>query len=58
MTLAYLDPGAGSLMVQMILAAALAVPFFIRTHIARGIDRIRGAHRTTAQAGDQERSEE
>jgi hypothetical protein len=33
--LAYIDPGAGSLFIQ-------AVPFFLRTQIRRGIDRLRG----------------
>lgn len=42
MIFAYLDPGAGSLMIQMVIAAALAVPYFLRTQIARGINRLRG----------------
>lgn len=42
MTFAYLDPGAGSLVIQMVIAAALAVPYFLRIQIARGIDRLRG----------------
>ena len=40
--LAYLDPAAGGMIIQMVVAAAVAVPFFLRTQIARGIDRIRG----------------
>jgi hypothetical protein len=42
MILAYIDPGSGSMVFQMLIAAALAVPFFLREQIGRGIDRIRG----------------
>ena len=42
MVLAYLDPGAGSMVIQTIVAAALAVPFILRTQITRGIHRLRG----------------
>lgn len=44
MILAYLDPGAGSLVIQAILATLLAIPFFLRTQIASLVDRIRGRH--------------
>jgi len=37
----YIDPGAGSMVIQAMLAAALAVPFFFRTQISRVVDRIR-----------------
>lgn len=37
----YIDPGAGSLLVQALLAGLLAVPFFLRTQIARIVDRVR-----------------
>jgi hypothetical protein len=40
--LAYIDPGAGSMVIQMLIAAAIAIPFFLRTQIARAVDRIRG----------------
>jgi hypothetical protein len=40
--IAYIDPGSGSMVIQMLIAAALALPFLLRTQIARGIDRIRG----------------
>ncbi len=33
--LAYIDPGAGSLIVQATIAAVLAVPFYLRRQIAR-----------------------
>ena len=32
-TLLYIDPGAGSMVIQAVLAAALAIPFFFRTHV-------------------------
>ena len=40
--LAYIDPGAGSLFIQAVIATILVVPFFLRSQIRRGIDRIRG----------------
>jgi len=39
---AYIDPGAGSMVIQMLIAAAVAVPFFLRQQIGRGINRLRG----------------
>lgn len=40
--LAYIDPGAGSLFVQAVIATALVVPFVLRSQIRKGIDRLRG----------------
>jgi hypothetical protein len=37
----YIDPGAGSMVIQALLAAALAVPFFFRTHVSRVVQRFR-----------------
>jgi hypothetical protein len=42
MVFAYLDPGAGSLVIQAILAAALTVPFFLRTQLSSFVARVRG----------------
>jgi hypothetical protein len=42
MPLLYIDPGAGSLVVQGLLAAALAVPYFFRNRIAALVGRFRG----------------
>jgi hypothetical protein len=42
MLLAYIDPGAGSLLLQAILAGLLAVPFFFRRTIGNAIRRIKG----------------
>jgi hypothetical protein len=42
MILLYIDPGAGSMVIQGILAALLAVPFFFRSHFGRAVQRLRG----------------
>lgn len=42
MIFAYLDPAAGGMIIQTIIAAAVALPFILRTQIARGLDRLRG----------------
>lgn len=47
--LLYIDPGAGSMVIQMLIAAAVAIPFFLRTQIARGIARIRGRGRSRSE---------
>lgn len=39
---AYIDPGSGSLLLQAILAAMLAVPFFFRRTIGGAVSRLRG----------------
>jgi hypothetical protein len=41
----YIDPGAGSMVIQAALAAALAIPFFFRTGLGRIAARIRGRGR-------------
>lgn len=41
MIFAYLDPGAGSMVIQVVIAGALAVPFFLRTQIGRFLGRLR-----------------
>jgi hypothetical protein len=40
--LAYIDPGSGSMLLQVLLAGVLAVPFFFRRVISDGWHRIRG----------------
>ena len=40
--LAYIDPGAGSLFFQAVIATALVVPFYLRSQIRKGINRLRG----------------
>lgn len=39
--LAYIDAGSGSLILQAIIAAAIAVPFFLRQQIARAVKAVR-----------------
>jgi hypothetical protein len=40
--LLYIDPGAGSIVVQALIAGALMVPFVLRRAIRRGVSRLRG----------------
>jgi len=49
--LAYIDPGSGSMLLQVILAGVLAVPFFFRRFISDGWHRIRG-NRDDAKQGE------
>ncbi len=52
--LAYIDPGSGSMLLQVILAGVLAVPFFFRRVISDGLHRIRG---NRGKAGEATRDE-
>ncbi len=45
MVFGYIDPGSGSMLIQVILASALAVPFFFRRTIGDFWHRIRGGDR-------------
>ena len=38
----YIDPGAGSLLIQALVAAVLAVPFFFRRTVSATLGRLRG----------------
>lgn len=42
MIFAYIDPGAGSMLIQAVIAGALAIPFVLRTQIRALVDRFRG----------------
>jgi hypothetical protein len=42
MTFGYIDPGSGSMLLQVILAGLLAVPFFFRRVISDAWHRVRG----------------
>jgi hypothetical protein len=53
---AYIDPGSGSMLLQVVLAGVLAVPFFFRRVIADTWHRVRGNRAPEAAAG--ERAEE
>ena len=46
--LAYIDPGSGSMLLQVILAGVLAVPFFFRRVIADTWHKVRGTDRSDA----------
>lgn len=48
--LAYLDPGSGSMLLQVILAGVLAVPFFFRRVITDAWHRVRGSSDDDARA--------
>lgn len=42
MILAYIDPGTGSMVIQMAIAALLSIPFLFRRAITRTVRRIQG----------------
>jgi hypothetical protein len=42
MILAYIDAGTGSMFIQVIIAALVAIPFFLRAQLARGARFVRG----------------
>jgi hypothetical protein len=47
--LAYIDPGSGSLIIQALIATAVAIPIFFRTQIGRLLSTLRGAKATDPQ---------
>jgi len=50
MIFAYLDPGAGSMIFQALLAAALAIPLFFRAKLNAIVQRLTG--RTQSDSSD------
>lgn len=46
----YIDPGAGSLVIQAVIAGALAIPFFFRTHVGRAVAALRGRRKASHPA--------
>jgi hypothetical protein len=42
MHFAYIDPGAGSMIIQAVIAAIVSVPFFFRRSLASVLRRMRG----------------
>jgi hypothetical protein len=54
MPFAYIDPGSGSMLLQVILAGALAVPFFFRRVIGDALQRLRRGDRTATSASSAE----
>jgi hypothetical protein len=49
---AYIDPGSGSMLLQVILAGVLAVPFFFRRVITDAWHRMRGGGDTASTPDD------
>jgi hypothetical protein len=49
--LAYIDPGSGSLIIQVLIASLIAIPVFFRAQIARltGFSRRRAEKQATAE---------
>jgi hypothetical protein len=41
MPVLYIDPGAGTMVIQAALAALIAVPFFFRAQVSRALQRLR-----------------
>jgi hypothetical protein len=52
--LAYIDPGSGSMLLQVILAGVLAVPFFFRRVISDTWHRVRGGDRAETRVESDE----
>lgn len=50
--LAYIDPGSGSMLLQVLLAGVLAVPFFFRRVIADAWHKVRGDQPTASTPPD------
>jgi hypothetical protein len=49
---AYIDPGSGSLIIQVAIATLVAIPIFFRTQIGRIVNRFRGRTEVQAPADD------
>ena len=49
---AYIDPGSGSMLLQVILAGVLAVPFFFRRVITDAWQRVRGRDSSSPERTD------
>ena len=54
--LAYIDAGSGSMLLQVVLAGVLAVPFFFRRAIGDGWRRLRGERSTQPVRDDEPRA--
>ena len=49
---AYIDPGSGSLIIQVAIAAIIAIPIFLRTQVARAIRSLRRSDDHEPTSGD------
>jgi hypothetical protein len=55
LSLAYIDPGSGSLIIQVVIASIVAIPIFFRHQIGRIVQMVRGpkeADTSTDDRGD------
>jgi hypothetical protein len=50
--LAYIDPGSGSLIIQVVIATLVAIPIFFRAQLKRLIDAIRGTKEEKSPVDD------
>lgn len=50
--LAYIDPGTGSLIVQVLIATLIAIPVFFRSQIARVMNLAKGGRKDPAPVDD------
>ena len=41
--LAYIDPGTGSLVIQVVIAALVSIPIFFRAQVAKGVQAVQAS---------------
>lgn len=51
MIFAYLEPAAGGMIIQTLIAAAVALPFILRTRITRGLSWLRRRSKASSSEG-------
>ena len=56
MVIAYLDPAAGGMIIQTLVAAAVAIPFILRNQISRLVGKVR-EHDRSKESDHSDRSE-
>jgi len=49
---AYIDPGSGSLIIQAVIAAVIAIPIFLRSQIGRAVRTVRRSDDERTTHGD------
>ena len=54
MILAYIDPGTGSMVIQLLLASLLSIPFLFRRAVTRTVRRLQGKPDVDPSAGPAE----
>ena len=50
--LAYIDPGSGSLIIQVVIATLVAIPIFFRTQLTRLVRTLRGTRGAPSPTDD------